>query len=156
VADVHSLDPNGATNAPPDSSPAFDVAAAALSGSYHLRLVPGAGMWARPQFSALDANGSGSLAYLKARDPQNSLNSDYDLITANRDGANAKAIFPGSDKPGLRPIDDLGTDYIWGPSGTQLVAVYQGNLWLIDAVSGTTHQITVIGGASLPRWTRTS
>lgn len=139
---------------PPDASPVFDFAVAAADNSFQLTLLPKAGMWARPAFGPLDPNGTGHVAYLRARDPENSLNSDYDLVVANRDGSNATALFPGTDKPGLHPIDDLGagTDWVWSPDGHQLVAVYQGDLWLIDAATGHATQLTVVGNTALPRW----
>ncbi|MHB8628447.1 MAG: G5 domain-containing protein [Aggregatilineales bacterium] len=137
---------------PPDASPVFNFAVAATNSAFQVTLMPRAGMWARPQFSPLDPNGTGHVAYLRARDPDNSLNSDYDLAVANRDGSNSTALFPGADKPGLRPIDDRGADWTWSPDGHQLVAVYQGDLWLIDAASGHATQLTVVGDTALPRW----
>ena len=138
---------------PADASPAFDMTALAIDGTFQVTIRTKAGLWARPQFSPLDANGAGYLAYLQARDTENSLNSDYDLMIANRNGANSTAVFPGADKPGLRPIDDLGNDLTWSPDGRQVLTVYQGDLWLIDVSSGHASQLTLVGDAALPRWT---
>ncbi len=141
---------------PADASPAFDLTAAATDGSFQVTLKGKAGLWARPQFSPLYNNGSGYLAYLQARDAENSLNSEYDLMIANRNGANSTAIFPGTDKPGLRPIDDLGNDLTWSPDGRQVLIVYQGDLWLIDIASNHASQLTLVGDAALPRWSNGS
>lgn len=149
AATVHGA-PEGSE--PPEASPVFNFAVAAADNTYQITLMPKAGMWARPQFSPLDANGNGHVAYMRARDPENSLNSDYDLVVANRDGSNSTALFPGSDKPGLRPIDDLGADWTWSPDGRQLVTVYQGDLWLIDLSNGHATQLTVLGNTAQPLW----
>jgi Tol biopolymer transport system component len=130
----------------------FNFAVTAIDTAFQVTLTPKAGMWARPQFSPLDANGNGHVAYLRARDPENSLNSEYDLVVANRDGSNSTALFPGANKPGLRPIDDRDEDWTWSPDGRQLVVVYQGDLWLVDAASGQATQLTVVGDTALPRW----
>ncbi len=159
AATMHGAPENGE---PPDHSPAFDLAvtsanpvsptSATAAPNFAVTLLAKAGMWARPQFSPLDTNGGGSLAYLRSRDPQNSLNSDYDLVIADRDGSNARTIFPGADKPGLHPADDFGSDLTWSADGHKIVVVYQGNLWLIDITSGRASQLTVVENAILPRW----
>jgi hypothetical protein len=141
---------------PADASPVFDMLATAVNGTFQVTLKSKSGLWARPQFSPLDSDGSGHLAYLQARDAENSLNSEYDLIVANRNGANSTAIFPGTDKPGLRPIDDLGNDLTWSPDGRQVLTVYQGDLWLIDIASNHASQLTLVGDAALPKWTNGS
>lgn len=141
---------------PPENSPVFDLALASASGSFQIKLAQKAGLWARPQFSPLkdETSGDGSLAYLRARDGINSLNSEYDLIVADRDGSNAEAIFPGTDKPGLHPVDDFNSDPVWSADGRQLLCIYQGNLWLIDVTTRRANQLTVVENARLPRWVR--
>lgn len=165
AATVHGV-PEGSE--PPDASPVFDLAVAngsasssvtaAATGSagraFQISLSGKAGMWARPEFSVLDEAGNGHIAYLRSRDPENSLNSDYDLMIADRDGSNAQAVFPGRDKPGLRPVDDFGSGLAWSPDGQQIVCVYQGNLWVIDANTRTAHQLTLVENAILPQWVR--
>jgi hypothetical protein len=149
---VHG-DPIGSE--PPESSPAFHVAAADPNGSFSVNIVENAGIWSMPRFSPLQTVGdrvSGAMAYLKARDLANSINdsAEYDLFIADRDGSNARRIFPAPGQPGLTASAGL----TWSPDGTMLAFIYQGNLWVIDAASGIAHQLTLDGRASRPVWTR--
>jgi resuscitation-promoting factor RpfB len=138
---------------PAESSPAFHVAIADTEGNFTADIVEGAGIWAAPAYSPI-LNGDtefpqGYLAYLRARDPGNSVNGEYDLIVADRDGSNARKIFPDDGQTGL-----TAQRLAWSPDGRQLAFTYQGNLWIIDVESGVTHQLTLDGGASKPIWTR--
>jgi hypothetical protein len=149
---VHG-DPIGSE--PPESSPAFHVAAADPNGSFSVNIVENAGIWSMPRFSPLQSAGDrvvGAMAYLKARDLANSINdsAEYDLIIADRDGSNARRLFPAAGQPGLTASAGL----TWSPDGTMLAFIYQGNLWVIDAASGIAHQLTLDGRASRPVWTR--
>lgn len=143
----------------PESSPAFDIAAADTNGSFNTQIVPNAGIWAAPQFSPIlsstnDEFPSGYLAFLKARDPYNSINGEYDLIVADRDGSNAHIIFPGEGRPGLKAQQSIyqNREFTWSPDGRQIAFIYQGNLWVIDIESEIAHQLTLDGGASTPVW----
>lgn len=144
-------------NEAPQFSPAFNVAVTDTEGSFQAEIFKNAGIWASPQYSPLIANPDsefpgGYLAYLHARDITNSINSqaEYDLVVADRDGSNARVIFPKPGQPGLSAPQDLA----WSPDGRQLAFIYQGNLWVIDVESGVAHQLTLDGGASKPVWTR--
>lgn len=150
AATVHGK-PEGSEQ--PEASPIFDLRVKPDTGNFEATLADRVGIWARPQFSPLRGDpAEGYLTYLKARDGINSLNSDYDLVVADRDGSNATLIFPGLDKPGLRPVDDFSSVPIWSAEGTQVVVVYQGNLWLVDVGTGRANQLTVVDDARLPRW----
>jgi resuscitation-promoting factor RpfB len=108
----------------PEASPIFDLRLKPDGGAFEATLAERAGIWARPQFSPVRGDpGEGYLAYLKARDGINSLNSDYDLMIADRDGSNATLVFPGLDKPGLRPVDDFSSVPVWSAEGTQIVSL---------------------------------
>jgi resuscitation-promoting factor RpfB len=150
---------------PEETSPVFDVAIVQandkVQGLYQLTLVAQAGMWAAPQYSPLTGNATASngevkkgyIAYLKARDPIDSATSEYDLVVADRDGSNAHPLFPGADKPGIKPIDNLfGNEIAWSADGRQVAMIYQGNLWVIDVESGRANQVTVVDNAHHPRW----
>ncbi len=142
-------------NEAPQFSPAFNVAVTDTAGSFQAEIFKNAGIWASPQYSPLIAQPNsefpaGYLAYLQARDITNSINSqaEYDLIVADRDGSNSRKIFPEADQPGLAAPQDLA----WSPDGQQIAFIYQGNLWVIDVVSGVANQLTLDGGASKPVW----
>ncbi len=137
----------------PENSPIFNVAVTTVSptGGFRADIVERAGIWASPKFSPfLESQGEfpqAYLAYLQARNPLNSVNDQYDLVVADRDGSNARVIFPASGQPGL-----AAQEVVWSPSGRQIALIYQGNLWIVDVKSGRAQQITIDGGASSPQW----
>jgi resuscitation-promoting factor RpfB len=139
----------------PDRSPVFNIAVASTNGAFQADLIERAGMWSLPQFSPLLPNSgtfpAGYLAYLLARQPLNSINdtAEYDLYIADRDGSNARRVFPPENQRGM-----TSREYTWGPDGRALVVVYQGNLWLIDAQTAIARQLTLDGQASRPVWAR--
>jgi hypothetical protein len=137
----------------PENSPIFNISVVTTteSNGFSADIVSRAGIWAAPQFSPFLADDSefpaGFIAYLKARNPLNSINDQYDLVIADRDGSNARILFPPARQPGLEP-----QDVVWSPSGRYVALVYQGNLWAIEAESGRAQQLTIDGGASSPQW----
>jgi hypothetical protein len=138
-----------------DTSPAFHVAVTDPGGTFSAEVARNAGIWAMPQYSPLITEGDqqiGYIAYLKARDLSNSISSaaEYDLMIADRDGSNARAIFPPPGRVGL----SANAAITWSPNGHQVAFIYQGNLWVIDVVSGVAHQLTLDGAASKPVWSR--
>lgn len=149
---VHG-DPIGSE--PPEFSPVFDIAVTDPLGTFNAKIVPNAGIWAAPRYSPTisrsdSAFPSGYIAYLKARDIANSINpqAEYDLVVADRDGSNKRTVFPNPDQPGLTAPQDLA----WSPDARQIAFIYQGNLWVVDVVSGMANQLTLDGAASRPVW----
>jgi resuscitation-promoting factor RpfB len=141
---------------PPEFSPVFNVAVTDIEGSFEADIVKNSGIWASPQYSpTFTPTGSefpsGYLAYLQARDIANSINdkAEYDLIVADRDGSNARKIFPQEGQNGLTAPQQLA----WSPDARQIAVIYQGNLWVVDIESGIPYQLTLDGGASKPVWT---
>lgn len=136
-----------------ERSPVFDIAVMDSAGTFSTTVVEQAGIWSLPKFSPTieDENGfaSGYLSYLKARQPLVSVgdSAEYDLILADADGSNARLLFPAEGQRGLTQ-----RDYTWSPDGTQIAVVYQGNIWVIDVISGVASQVTLDGGASRPVW----
>lgn len=146
---------------PPTTSPVFDLAILSASGEFKARMKGAVGMWAASSFSPSvglpGADGSdGYLAWMQAREPYNSIYSEYDLVVADRDGSNQKVIFPGADQPGIRKSDFglTATDMSWSPDARHIAVVYMGDIWLVDMESGEGRQISFDGGASNPVWTR--
>jgi hypothetical protein len=141
---------------PPETSPAFDVAAVSAARAFVINpMFSRVGMWASPQFSPL-SEGEGFLAYLQARTPNDSVNSEYDLIIADRDGSNPRTVFPGKERPGLIPFEDRTrhAKIVWSPDGRQIALIYQGDLYIVEADSGRATQVTVVGNVLSPRWVR--
>ncbi len=147
-------------NEPAETSPIFDLVISSVDGRFAALLRSSAGMWAAPAFSPnYAARGAeysaGYLAWLQAREPQNSMNGDYDLIVADRDGSNQRRLFPQEDEPGIRKRDftTRSRDFVWSPDAQFIALIYQGNLWLIDVDSAERFQITFDGATSNPVWT---
>ncbi len=142
--------PQGLTS--PEESPLFDLQAVSLSTGINVTLVPQTGMFAYPACSVgEEENGEFSyrLAYMQAVFPLQSASSRYRLVVMDRDGSDAKQIFPASTQAGLEPQTP-----VWAPeAGSDLIAVlYEGNLWIIDAASGQTQQVTGDGLTSRLDW----
>lgn len=142
----------------PEDSIIFDLAV--LDVERELQFNPffsQSGIWASPVYSPVvqgpDGNPDYAIAYFQAREPLNSLGAQYDLVIADRDGSNTTVLFPGIDRPGLRPDPEDGI--AWSPLGRQIALIYQENLWIVDVETRLAHQITSDGQASRPRWSRT-
>jgi hypothetical protein len=145
-------------NEPASASPVFNISMVSTNGNYSADLVERAGIWSTPRFSPLRNVGTrgeqeGYMVYLQARQWDASINSEYDLVLADRDGSNGRVIFPERTQTGLK-ADQFAQDFSWSPDGDQLAIIYLGNLWIIDVQTGRSHQITQDGRASKPIWTR--
>ncbi len=148
-------------NESPENSPSFNISVTDLTGTLNSIIVPNAGIWSAPQFSPILSPSDskfpkGYMAYLKARDPFNTINGEYDLVVADRDGSNERILFPGSGRLGLTAQESIFQDreFTWSPDGHQIAIIYQGNLWIVDAESGISHQLTLDGRASSPIWAK--
>lgn len=144
----------------PESSPAFNVAVADLTGSLNAVIVQNSGIWSSPQFSPFVGTSSsgfpkGYMAYLRSRDPFSSINGEYDLVVADRDGSNARVVFPESGRPGITAQQSIfqNREFSWSPDGKQIALIYQGDLWVVDIESSIAHQITLDGRSTTPLWT---
>lgn len=138
----------------PEDSPAFDLAALTMPGGLQFKLIPRAGMFANPMPSPpiITASGETSyrVAFLQATDPNNSPYSTYRLGLMDRDGSNARHLFPPEGQAGLSANEVVA----WSPDGRLIAVVYQGNLWLLDPDTGLNQQITGDGLSAQPRWAR--
>src|SRR5664279_3544764 len=139
---------------PAETSPAFHDAVTDLAGTFTADVVQNAGIWSKPKYSPLVGTGDsqhGYIAYLRARDVANSISesAEYDLVVADRDGSNARVVYPAAGQPGLTASTPY---FTWSPSGTQIAFIYGGNLWVVDVESAIAHQLTLDQGASSPIW----
>ncbi len=155
---VNHVPPPGSSA--PEESPDFDLSAFPLSEKRTLNLVSQSGMFAYPLVSPQQDLPSGEkayqVAYLQAIFPSQSDSSRYRLMVMDRDGSNQQELFPGQERSGgLEPQINWGA---WSPaampdSGNYAIAlIYQGNLWVVDAVSGQAQQITGDGLTSRVIW----
>jgi hypothetical protein len=142
--------------APAETSPLFDLAALRLGGAA-VRLVSQAGMFAYPAPSPIQETAAGErayqVAYLQAIFPTQSETSRYRLAVMDRDGSNARLIFPGEGLAGLDP-----QRVAWSPAprpnrpGYDIAVIYRGDLWLVSAESGQASQLTGDGLVSRLDW----
>jgi Tol biopolymer transport system component len=130
----------------PEDSPIFGLWVVGSDGELRVRLAEEVGMWAAPRWSPAD---NGLLAYGQAQSPRNSQDSRYELFVVDRDGSNARRLFPPEGLMGL-----IGPDVVWSPDGRAMLIDYEGNLYRIDAVEGHLDQLTTDGQSSHPRWAR--
>ncbi len=143
----------------PEESPLFDLSAVPLEGSPPIHIVPQTGMFTYPLVSPNQVQPDGSLgyqvAYLQASFPTQSETSRYRLGVMDQDGSNRQLLFPPVGESGITPQGNWGA---WSPGpmpeGGQyaLAVVYEGNLWLVDTVTGQRQQVTGDGLTSRIIW----
>ena len=142
----------------PEESPNFSLDALALADSAQSTLIPQTGMFAYPSASSLRKTGAGAssylVAYLQAIFPTASATSRYRLVVMNNDGATPRLLFPAEGQPGLDPQAHA---MVWAPSmlangGDFIGVIYAGNLWIVDAASGQSQQVTGDGLTSNIDW----
>ena len=140
-----------------ENSQVFDVTAVPVLQGAPVALVTQAGMFAYPSPSPARELASGEnayqVAYLQAVFPSQSETSRYQLVVMDRDGSNRNVLFPENGAPGIEP-----QRVVWAPQLDEdpdlfdLALIYQGNLWLIDADSGASRQLTGDGLISRLDW----
>lgn len=136
-----------------ETSPLFDLTALVMDGPV-IGVVPQAGMFAYPNTSNTLPGLGSQVAFLQAIFPEQSDSRRYRLAVMDRDGSNRTIVFPPDDFQGMDP-DPKGVD--WSPepfdNGNQWLAVnYQGDLYLVDAVTGAMEQVTGDGLISRLDW----
>jgi len=130
----------------PEDSPVFDLVVASVDGALQVPLVEEVGMWSAPRWSS---TGSGMLAYGQAQSPRNSQDSRYELFVIDRDGSNARRLFPPTGLMGV-----IAPDVAWSPNGEAVLIEYESNLYRVDVQSNRLDQLTSDGQSSSPRWGR--
>jgi hypothetical protein len=142
----------------PEDSPNFALIAISLSNNLSTTLVPQTGMFAYPAVSSPRTDKSGVttylVAYLQAIFPTASATSRYRLVVINSDGTNPRSLFPVTGQPGLEPQTQT---LAWAPhlldnGGDFIGVIYAGNLWIVDAASGQSQQVTGDGLTSNIDW----
>lgn len=142
-----------------EDSPVFGLAAL-LSGSTNpLELAPQTGMFAYPLASPLQEMDGGDvdyqIAFLQAQTPETSQTSRYELMVMDRDGSNRRRLFPKEDLPGLDPKIGWGAwslDRLPASKNLALAVIYEGDLWLVDAQTGESWQVTGDGLTTRVVW----
>ncbi len=146
----------------PEESPLFDLTAIALGAGAAVPMVPEVGMFAEPvpspQIELPSGEQAYQVAYLQSIFPNQSDTSRYRLLVMDRDGSNRAVLFPPEGAVGLDPQRPA-----WSPeplrvaggeqeAGLVLALVYQNNVWLVDAATGESWQLTGDGLTTLLDW----
>lgn len=132
---------------PADESRVFELWALDLDNTVRARLTRSVGMWSTPRWSP-EVEGESQIAYASAHTPSDSYESRYTLELMDRDGSDKRALFPAQGQAGMpRPFD-----YRWSPDGRQLVVLYLGDLYLLDAATGNAQQLTGDGQSTHVDW----
>ena len=140
---VHEGDLEGLN---PEDSPIFGLWVASADGELKVRLTEEVGMWAAPRWSP---SLNGLLVYGQAQSPRNSQDSRYELLAMDRDGSNARPIFPPEGMMGL-----IAPVVAWSPAGDAVLVEYEGDLYRVGVEQGTLDRLTSDGQSSHPRWAR--
>ncbi len=135
-----------------EASPLFDLWILSVDGALIVPAARDVGMWANPVWSPVDENAPSvrsDILFGVAENPGHSQLSLYDLYVMDRDGSNQQKVFPPPGQQGAETVDAA-----WSPNGDVLVAVFQGDLYLLDTDTGEAQQLTADGSSSQPRWAR--
>jgi resuscitation-promoting factor RpfB len=137
-----------------EESPFFDTSAIILDKGLVVNLAEQSGMFPAPLASPTMTSNGYQIAYLQAIFPNQSDTSRYRLVVMDRDGSNRQNIFPDESSPGVE-INQV--PFVWEPATTKIDAVtiainYQGNLWLVDSITGKSQQVTGDGLVSRIDW----
>jgi WD40 repeat protein len=149
---THAL-PTGLVS--PEESPNFNLISISPPNKSDTTIVQQTGMFAYPAVSSLRENESGPIffvAFWQAIFPTQSKTSRYQLEVMNMDGTNLRSIFPAEGQSGLQPR----IPPIWAPKpvegGDFIGVIYEGNLWIVDARTGQSQQVTGDGSTSQIDW----
>ncbi len=127
-----------------ERSPLFDIVALSINDSKDV-IVENVGMFAQP---VPDPDG-GQVAFLRAFTPSQSDISAYELMVVAPSGG-MLSLFPPQGAAGLQP-----QRVAWSPSaenGPMIAFVYQGNLWLVNVLTGEAQQLTGDGLVTALSW----
>ena len=134
----------------------FNLVETSLTGGSISTLIQQTGMFAYPASSSLQQNETETsflVAFWQAIFPVQSKTSRYQLEVMNNDGSNLRVLFPLQGQSGLEPR----ISPVWAPHKTEgganfIGVIYEGNLWIVDAVSGQSQQVTGDGSTSQIDW----
>ena len=140
-----------------EAAPQFHLVAYVPEWDRALILAEDVGMFAYPVPSpwqeAPDGVPGYRVAYLEAMTPRQSELSRYRLVVMDRDGSDARVLFPRDEGMGLEP-----QRVHWSPepmpdTGRWALAVlYEGNLYLLDADTGEAQSLTGNGQVTAIDW----
>jgi hypothetical protein len=103
------------------------------------RFVKDAGMWAHLHWATNPA-AAAPLAFLRTTDPLDSQRSSYTLWLMDRDGSNARQIYPAANENSYFPRQQ--TFMAWGPTGDEMAFIFNNDLYLYTLADGLARRLT--------------
>ncbi|MGH2537802.1 MAG: ubiquitin-like domain-containing protein [Candidatus Promineifilaceae bacterium] len=128
----------------------FDLWVARLSDGLRLPFMELSGIWSHPFWSPPDGSDS-RIALLRAAAPLESQSSNYTLWLIDRDGSNARQIYPSAGETSRFPRE--ANVLAWGPDGLMIAFVYDDGLYLFNLEDNLARRLTPSdSAASNPTW----
>jgi hypothetical protein len=124
----------------------FDTWVISANSVADARFVQQSGIWGHPSWSPSqlvsldDETLDSQIAFLRATNPVESLRSTYTLWLMDRDGSNARQIYPAAGENSRFPREQ--SAMAWGPAGATIAFVYDGDLFMYDLDDGEAKRIT--------------
>lgn len=103
------------------------------------RFVPDAGMWAHLHWAG-SPDAAAPLAFLRTTDPLDSQRSSYTLWLMDRDGSNARQIYPPANENSYFPRQQA--FMAWGPTGEAIAFIFNNDLYLYTLADGAARRLT--------------
>lgn len=142
----------------------FDTWVASSVGFVSSPFVNQSGMWTHPHWSpftdiragevlsgTVSPAGNSQIAFLRATNPLDSLNSTYTLWLMDQDGSNTRQIYPPVGENSRFPFEEQ--FMTWGPTGRDIAFIFDDALFLLNLDSGEAFRITQDDAvASRPTW----
>jgi resuscitation-promoting factor RpfB len=142
----------------PEASPVFHLSAIPMgdtppsSSGPLIQMEDGTGMFATPVTSPTLPGTGFWVAFLQSRNPAQTDSKRYTLEVMDRDGSNRKTIFPPPDSQGMDVQQVAWSPVLFDDGSPWLAVRYLGNLWLVNAETGQSQQITGDGQISRFDW----
>jgi hypothetical protein len=135
-----------------ETSPAFDLIALDAGSQQINRLAAQSGMFAYPAAAPYNPGNQTWTAYLEAIFPEKSATSRYRLVLTTQNGGDKQVLYPDQGGVGLDP-----QQIHWGPgqpgsSAPWLAFLHQGNIHILDPISGEDHQVTGDRSVGMMDW----
>lgn len=119
----------------------FDLWLFSVDKKFQVKAASSVGMWSNPVWGRL------GIAFGKAVNPLQSVNSRYEIQVIDHDGSNKQRLFPVRSEPGVY-LPTL----TWSTHGTELLFVYNGNIYQADYSRKSLQQVTLNTKVSQLQW----
>ncbi|MCA9928309.1 MAG: G5 domain-containing protein [Anaerolineales bacterium] len=106
------------------------------------QVVDQTGMWGHVQWNRVADGGvaNGRIAFLRAIDPVDSQRSNYTLWLMDRDGSNARQIYPSVGENSSFPRTP--NFMAWGPTGEDVALIFNNDLFFLNLLTNEARRVT--------------